>query len=61
MSVLDLAPRALAEVAPAVEALARAEGLLGHSRAVELRVGNPIPAATRGARRAARPPRRRRR
>jgi histidinol dehydrogenase len=38
MSVLDFAPRALAEVAPAVEALARAEGLLGHWRAMELRV-----------------------
>jgi histidinol dehydrogenase len=38
MSVLDLAPRALAALAPAVEALARAEGLLGHWRAVEVRV-----------------------
>ena len=38
MSVLDLTPRALAAVAPAVEALARAEGLEGHWRAVEIRV-----------------------
>jgi histidinol dehydrogenase len=38
MSVLEVSPRALAEVAPAVEALARAEGLLGHWRAVEVRV-----------------------
>jgi histidinol dehydrogenase len=39
MSVLDLTPRALAALAPSVEALARAEGLLGHWRAVEARVG----------------------
>jgi histidinol dehydrogenase len=38
MSVLELAPRALAKVAPAVEQLARAEGLLGHWRAVEVRL-----------------------
>ncbi len=38
MSVLDLSPAALAKVAPAVEALARAEGLEGHWRAVEVRV-----------------------
>ena len=38
MSVLDLTPRALAAVAPAVETLARAEGLVGHWRAVEVRV-----------------------
>jgi histidinol dehydrogenase len=38
MSVLELSPRALAAVAPAVETLARAEGLLGHWRAVEVRV-----------------------
>ncbi|HSN89941.1 MAG TPA: histidinol dehydrogenase [Anaeromyxobacteraceae bacterium] len=37
MSVLELSPRALAAVAPAVEALARAEGLEGHWRAVEAR------------------------
>jgi histidinol dehydrogenase len=38
MSVLELTPAALAAVAPAVEALAGAEGLAGHWRAVELRV-----------------------
>jgi histidinol dehydrogenase len=38
MSVLELSPRALASVAPAVEALARAEGLVGHWRAVEVRI-----------------------
>jgi histidinol dehydrogenase len=38
MSVLDLTPKALAAVAPAVEALATAEGLLGHWRAVEVRL-----------------------
>jgi len=38
MSVLDLTPRALARLAPAVEALATAEGLVGHWRAVEVRV-----------------------
>jgi histidinol dehydrogenase len=38
MSVLDLSPAALAAVAPAVEALARAEGLEGHWRAVAVRV-----------------------
>ncbi len=38
MSVLDLTPGALAAVAPAVEALAKAEGLEGHWRAVAVRV-----------------------
>jgi histidinol dehydrogenase len=38
MSVIELSPRSLAEVAPAVEALARAEGLEGHWRAVAVRV-----------------------
>lgn len=38
MSVLELSPRALAAVAPAVEALAAAEGLAGHWRAVAVRV-----------------------
>jgi histidinol dehydrogenase len=38
MSVLDLSPRALAAVAPAVQALATAEGLEGHWRAVKVRV-----------------------
>jgi histidinol dehydrogenase len=44
MSVLDLTPAALAAVAPAVEALARAEGLEGHWRAVAIRVGKVAPA-----------------
>jgi histidinol dehydrogenase len=38
MSVLELSPRALASVAPAVEALAAAEGLEAHARAVRMRV-----------------------
>jgi histidinol dehydrogenase len=38
MSVLELSPRALAALAPAVEALARAEGLEGHWRAVAARL-----------------------
>ena len=38
MSVLDLSPAALASVAPAVEALAAAEGLEAHARAVRIRV-----------------------
>jgi histidinol dehydrogenase len=38
MSVLEFTPAALAAVAPAVEALAGAEGLMAHWRAVELRV-----------------------
>jgi histidinol dehydrogenase len=37
-SVLEFTPRALAAVAPAVEALAQAEGLEGHWRAVKARV-----------------------
>ena len=57
MSVLDLTPRALAAVAPAVEALARAEGLEGHWRAVAVRVQKPGSAAPRAAKaRAARRP-----
>jgi histidinol dehydrogenase len=59
MSVLDLEPRSLDELAPAVEALARAEGLVGHWRAVELRVGKPAPAGARGKRRSGRPAQRR--
>jgi histidinol dehydrogenase len=50
MSVLDLAPRALAEVAPAVEALARAEGLVGHWRAVEVRLAKEKAASPRRGR-----------
>ncbi|HEX9049941.1 MAG TPA: histidinol dehydrogenase [Anaeromyxobacter sp.] len=70
MSVLDLTPAALAAVAPAVETLARAEGLVGHWRAVEVRVARAGKAAKapraaprktgRGGRAARRPlPRRR--
>jgi len=64
MSVLDLTPRALAAVAPAVETLARAEGLEGHRRAVAIRVAKAKPAAAAGpgrARAARRPAPRRRR
>lgn len=48
MSVLEVSPRALAAVAPAVKALAAAEGLLGHWRAVAVRVAKkaaPVRAA----------------
>jgi hypothetical protein len=38
MSVLELSPAALAAVAPAVEALAAAEGLEAHARAVRVRL-----------------------
>jgi histidinol dehydrogenase len=38
MSVLELSPRSLAALAPAVETLAKAEGLEAHWRAVEVRV-----------------------
>jgi histidinol dehydrogenase len=38
MSVLDLSPEALAAVAPAVDALAAAEGFEAHARAVRIRV-----------------------
>ncbi len=48
MSVLDLTAGALAAVAPAVEALARAEGLEGHWRAVEVRVAKLAPGSGRG-------------
>jgi histidinol dehydrogenase len=71
MSVLDLTPAALVRLAPAVETLARAEGLLGHWRAVAVRVGKaaakvdgrpaargprPRRAAAKGTKRAARRP-----
>jgi histidinol dehydrogenase len=49
MSVLELSPRALAAMAPAVETLATAEGLVGHWRAVEVRVAKAKPAARRRA------------
>jgi histidinol dehydrogenase len=58
MSVLDLSAAALARVAPAVETLARAEGLLGHWRAVAVRVAKA--AASADGRRAGRGPRPRR-
>ncbi len=53
MSVLELTPRALAAVAPAVEALAGAEGLEAHWRAVQIRVlgarrPSPRPSPQRG-------------
>jgi histidinol dehydrogenase len=38
MSVIEMTPKALAAVAPAVEALAGAEGLEGHWRAVKVRL-----------------------
>lgn len=41
MSVLDLSPAALAAVAPAVDALAAAEGFEAHARAVRIRVAAP--------------------
>jgi len=60
MSVLDLAPRALGAVAPAVEALARAEGLVGHWRAVEVRLDRAkAPERRRAGARRRGPPRRR--
>jgi histidinol dehydrogenase len=40
-SLLEFTPRALAAVAPAVEALAQAEGLEGHWRAVKARLADP--------------------
>jgi histidinol dehydrogenase len=55
MSVLELTPKALAAVAPAVEALARAEGLEGHWRAVAVRLAK-APARSKKARPAARRP-----
>jgi histidinol dehydrogenase len=42
MSVLDLSPAALAAVAPAVEALAAAEGFEAHARAVRVRVTGSV-------------------
>lgn len=48
MSVLSMSPRALAALAPAVDALALAEGLEGHARAVRVRVARaPARAAAR--------------
>jgi histidinol dehydrogenase len=53
MSVLELTPGALAAVAPAVEALARAEGLEAHWRAVAVRTAK-APAKPGRAKRAGR-------
>jgi histidinol dehydrogenase len=62
MSVLDLSPKALAALAPAVEVLARAEGLEGHWRAVAVRLAKGAPHGARPKRAARRPaPRRPRR
>jgi histidinol dehydrogenase len=53
MSVLSFSAKALAEVAPAVEALAAAEGLEGHARAVRIRVANAAKAAEKALEKAA--------
>jgi histidinol dehydrogenase len=53
MSVLQMSPRSLAALAPAVEALAAAEGLEAHARAVRMRVAAARPAAGRRRSRAA--------
>jgi histidinol dehydrogenase len=62
-SLLEFTPRALAAVAPAVEALAGAEGLEGHWRAVQVRVeklgkSTRRPAGTASPRRPAKQPKR---
>jgi len=57
MSVLELTPAALAALAPAVEALTEAEGLLAHWRAVEVRVSGAAAKAKPAAGRARRRPR----
>jgi histidinol dehydrogenase len=49
MSVVEMSPRSLAALAPVVEALAAAEGLEAHARAVRVRL--PPPKARRRARR----------
>jgi histidinol dehydrogenase len=49
MSVLSFTPKALAEVAPAIDALATAEGLEAHARAVRIRVANAAKAAEKAA------------
>jgi histidinol dehydrogenase len=54
MSVLQFTPAALASVAPAVEALAAAEGLEGHWRAVKVRVEKAKRGGRSGAARGAR-------
>jgi histidinol dehydrogenase len=50
MSVLDLSAAALASVAPAVEALAAAEGFEAHARAVRFRVAKAKPRTGRNGR-----------
>jgi histidinol dehydrogenase len=60
MSVLSFTAKALAEVAPAVDALATAEGLEGHARAVRVRVANAARAAEKAAAKAAAKRKRRR-
>ncbi|HEY6105882.1 MAG TPA: histidinol dehydrogenase, partial [Anaeromyxobacteraceae bacterium] len=66
MSVLEIPPRALARLAPAIEALAAAEGLEGHARAVRVRLepakgrGSARPAGGRARRGGAPGPSRRR-
>jgi histidinol dehydrogenase len=57
MSVLELTPRALAALAPAVEALTRAEGLEGHWRAVEVRIAKARTPARKAPPRGKRAPR----
>jgi histidinol dehydrogenase len=61
MSVLELTPAALGAVAPAVEALAKAEGLEAHWRAVAVRTAKaaakPVRGKRRGRRKAAPSPR----
>ena len=56
-SVIEFTPGALAAVAPAVEALAGAEGLLAHWRAVQVRVAKPAPARKAAPASRTRPPR----
>jgi histidinol dehydrogenase len=49
MSVLSMSPRALAALAPAVEALTAAEGLEGHARAVRVRMAKTAAGHARSA------------
>jgi len=54
MSVVEMTPRSLAALAPVVEALAAAEGLEAHARAVRVRLAERTGPADRTARRPAR-------
>ncbi|HVP69002.1 MAG TPA: histidinol dehydrogenase [Anaeromyxobacteraceae bacterium] len=54
MSVVEMSPRALEVLAPAVEALTAAEGLEGHARAVRVRLSGGEAPVRRGAARAGR-------